>query len=280
MVKSRVAEDGRQIKRGNKKKKRKVLKIFLFVLLFFIIILGAVGGKVYFDLKTAVTKAYVNPPTQMTSVSLKKKEAFTTAILGISKIDLLILTHGDYDHIGDTINLLNEIKVDEVLFNNDSFNDTENKIIKALDKKNVRYSKNSWDLKKIEDLYFLNTKMYDNENDNSTVVYFTYENFSFLFTGDASKEREEDIMGNYNIKDVSFLKVGHHGSKTSTGSSFIKNINPKYSIISVGENNRYGHPNKNTLKNLKDTTIFRTDLNGSIKIKLKKNKYEIKTCGP
>ena len=57
MVKSRVAENGRQIKRGNKKKKRKVLKIFLFVLLFFIIILGAVGGKVYFDLKTAVTKA-------------------------------------------------------------------------------------------------------------------------------------------------------------------------------------------------------------------------------
>ena len=74
--------------------------------------------------------------------------------------------------------------------------------------------------------------------------------------------------------------MGHHGSKTSTGSSFIKKINPKYSIISVGENNRYGHPNKNTLKNLKDTTIFRTDLNGSIKIKLKKNKYEIKTCGP
>ena len=87
MVKSRVAENGRQIKRGNKKKKRKGLKIFLFVLLFFIIILGAVGGKVYFDLKTAVTKAYVNPPTQMTSISLKKKEAFTTAILGISKID-------------------------------------------------------------------------------------------------------------------------------------------------------------------------------------------------
>ena len=101
-----------------------------------------------------------------------------------------------------------------------------------------------------------------------------------ILVRDASKEREEDIMENYNIKDIYFLKVGHHGSKTSTGSSFIKNINPKYSIISVGENNRYGHPNKNTLKNLKDTTIFRTDLNGSIKIKLKKNKYEIKTCAP
>ncbi len=200
--------------------------------------------------------------------------------LGISKIDLLILTHGDYDHIGDTINLLNEIKVDEVLFNNDSFNDTENKIIKVLDKKNIRYSKNSWDLKKIKDLYFLNTKMYDNENDNSTVVYFTYENFSFLFTGDASKEREEDIMENYNIKDVSLLKVGHHGSKTSTGSSFIKKINPKYSIISVGENNRYGHPNNEALKNLANSKIYRTDLDGSIEIKLNKNGYKIRTCPP
>ena len=204
--------------------------------------------------------------------------------LGISKIDLLILTHGDYDHIGDAINLLNEIKVDEVLFNNDSFNDNENKIIKVLNKKNIRYSKNSEYFRKIKDLYFLDTKMYDNENDNendnSTVVYFTYENFSFLFTGDASKEREEDIMKNYNIKDVSFLKVGHHGSKTSTGSSFIKKINPKYSIISVGENNRYGHPNNEALKNLANSKIYRTDLDGSIEIKLNKNSYKIRTCPP
>ena len=68
------------------KKKRPTLKIILAVLLFLVLLIGAVGGKVYFDVKTAVTKAYVNPPTQMTSVSLKK-EAFTTAILGISKID-------------------------------------------------------------------------------------------------------------------------------------------------------------------------------------------------
>ena len=200
--------------------------------------------------------------------------------LGISKIDLLILTHGDYDHIGDAINLLNEIKVDEVLFNNDSFNDNENKIIKVLDKKNIKYSKNSWDFKKIEDLYFLNTKEYDNENDNSTIVYFTYKNFSFLFTGDASKEREEDIMENYNIKDVSFLKVGHHGSKTSTGANFIKNINPKYSIISVGKNNRYGHPTSEVLDTLSNSKIYRTDLDGSIEIKLNKNGYKIRTCPP
>lgn len=87
MSKSRIAENDSHLKRGAKKKKRPTLKIILAVLLFLVLVIGAVGGKVYFDLKTAVTKAYVNPPMQMTSVSLKKKEAFTTAILGISKID-------------------------------------------------------------------------------------------------------------------------------------------------------------------------------------------------
>lgn len=87
MSKSRIEENDSHLKRGGKKKKRATLKIILAVLLFLVLVIGAVGGKVYFDLKTAVTKAYVNPPTQMTSVSLKKKEAFTTAILGISKID-------------------------------------------------------------------------------------------------------------------------------------------------------------------------------------------------
>ncbi|AGV72880.1 LCP family protein [Lactococcus cremoris] len=87
MSKSRIAENDSHLKRGAKKKKRTTLKIILAVLLFLVLLIGAVGGKVYFDVKTAVTKAYVNPPTQMTSVSLKKKEAFTTAILGISKID-------------------------------------------------------------------------------------------------------------------------------------------------------------------------------------------------
>lgn len=87
MSKSRIAENDSRLKRGAKKKKRPTLKIILAVLLFLVLLIGAVGGKVYFDLKTAVTKAYVNPPMQMTSVSLKKKEAFTTAILGLSKID-------------------------------------------------------------------------------------------------------------------------------------------------------------------------------------------------
>ncbi len=200
--------------------------------------------------------------------------------LGISKIDLLILTHGDYDHIGDAINLLNEIKVDEVLFNNDSFNDNENKIIKVLDKKNIKYSKNSWDLKKIEDLYFLNTKMYDNENDNSNVIYTELDGYKFMFMADAGIDKEKDILDKYNISGIDILKIGHHGSKTSSSKYFINEIKPKYSIISVGENNRYGHPNNEVLKNLANSKIYRTDLDGSIVFRIKNDKLKIETCAP
>ena len=200
--------------------------------------------------------------------------------LGISKIDLLILTHGDYDHIGDAINLLNEIKVDEVLFNNDSFNDNENKIIKVLDKKNIKYSKNSWDFKKIEDLYFLNTKMYDNENDNSNVIYTELDGYKFMFMADAGIDKEKDILDKYNISGIDVLKIGHHGSKTSSSKYFINEIKPKYSIISVGKNNRYGHPTSEVLDTLSNSKIYRTDLDGSIEIKLNKNGYKIRTCPP
>ena len=98
--------------------------------------------------------------------------------------------------------------------------------------------------------------------------------------GDAGIKREKDILEKYNIEDINFLKVGHHGSKTSSSEEFINEINPKYSIISVGKNNRYGHPNKEVLENLKESKIYRTDEGGSIEIKLNKNGYKIRTCPP
>ena len=73
--------------------------------------------------------------------------------------------------------------------------------------------------------------------------------------GDASITTEKEILNKYNLSNIDVLKVGHHGSKTSTGNNFIDEINPKYSIISVGKNNRYGHPNDNVLDNLKNFVI-------------------------
>lgn len=96
--------------------------------------------------------------------------------------------------------------------------------------------------------------------------------------GDAGVEKEKDILKKYNLKNIDFLKVGHHGSNTSSSKHFINQIKPKYSLISVGKNNRYGHPKEEVLNNLEQSKIYRTDLNGSIGIKLNKNGYKIRTC--
>ena len=128
--------------------------------------------------------------------------------------------------------------------------------------------------------FFLQTKKYDNENDNSNVIYTELNGYKFLFMGDASSTTEREILNKYNLPDIDVLKVGHHGSKTSSSVKFINDINPKYSIISVGKNNRYGHPNKEVLENLNNSKIYRTDINGSIMFKIKNNKLKIETCSP
>ncbi len=200
---------------------------------------------------------------------------------GIRKIDYLILTHGDYDHLGEVINLIKDFKVDNVIFNGDSYNDLENEIITLLKQNNISYFK-GFNKLNIDDVKFefLNTEFYDNENDNSNVIYLKINNYKFLFMGDAGNNREKSILKKYNLKDIDVLKVGHHGSKTSSGKDFINEINPKYSIISVGKNNRYDHPNKEVLNILDNSKIYRTDQDGSIKFIIKNNKLQIETCSP
>ena len=200
---------------------------------------------------------------------------------GINKIDYLIITHGDYDHMGDSIYLVNNFKVEKVILNNDDYNELEKELIKVLDKKKIKYLKGLQEIKldnyKLE---FLNTSEYDNENDNSNVIYLNYNDYKFLFMGDAGIDREKDILKKYVLKDIDFLKVGHHGSNTSSSKIFINNIKPKYAIISVGKNNRYGHPKSSVLDTLSNSKIYRTDLDGSILIRFNKNGYKIRTCNP
>ena len=197
--------------------------------------------------------------------------------LGIRKINDLIISHGDYDHAGETINLVNNFRVEKVIFNCDSYNELENEIKKILNKKKINHYSC---ISKLDDLYFLNTKEYDNENDNSNVIYTELNDYKFMFMGDAGIEKEKDILEKYNLSDIDVLKVGHHGSKTSSFKEFINEINPKYSIISVGKNNRYGHPNKEVLNNLEKSKIYRTDQDGSIMFKIKNNKLKMETCSP
>ncbi len=226
------------------------------------------GGKVNFNSKNSEVI------TNYTTIPLLKS-------LGIKRLNFLLLTHGDYDHMGEAINLVNNFKVEKVILNCGEFNDLEKELIKVLDKKNIKYYSciKELDIKKNK-LYFLQTKEYNDENDNSNVIYTELDGYKFMFMGDASHVTEKEILNKYNIPDIDVLKVGHHGSKTSSSKEFINEINPKYSIISVGKNNRYDHPNKEVLDYLKESKIYRTDQDGSIMFKIKNNKLKIETCSP
>ena len=201
--------------------------------------------------------------------------------MGIRKLDYLIITHGDFDHMGDSLYLIDKFKVENVIFNCGEFNVLEKELIKVLDEKKIKYYSCIKELNIDNNkLYFLQTKKYDNENDNSNVIYTEFNGYKFMFMGDAGIEKEKDILDKYNLANIDVLKVGHHGSKTSSSKGFIDEIKPKYAIISVGKNNRYGHPNKEVLNNLDNSKIYRTDQDGSIMFKIKNNKLKIETCSP
>lgn len=201
--------------------------------------------------------------------------------IGVSKINYLVLTHGDADHMGEAVNLVENFKVEKVILNCGETNNLEKELIKVLEKKNIKYNFCIKELKVINNkLYFLQTDVYESENDNSIVTYLNIHNKKFMFMGDASINVEKKILEKYKVTNIDFLKVGHHGSDTSSSKDFINSVNPKYSIISVGKNNRYGHPKESVLKTIKNSNIYRTDLNGTVMLKIKSNKFNIKTCSP
>ncbi len=184
--------------------------------------------------------------------------------LGITKLDYLVLTHGDYDHAGEALNLMKTISVGVVLFNNNKLNDLEKQI--------WHNSLNKYKLKEQDQIILGNfhiqvlSNTYTDENDSSLVLLATISNKKILFMGDASIKSENYILDNYNISNITILKVGHHGSKTSSSESFIKTTNPTYALISAGIDNKFNHPNKEVVKRLKDnqTIIYDVRKNGMV----------------
>lgn len=194
--------------------------------------------------------------------------------IGINKVDYLFLTHGDYDHAGEANVLLSNFCVKKVFINKGNINNIEKKI----NNKEVLTLKN-FVIDNIK-VNSLNNNVFNNENDDSTILLFNIYDYKFLFMGDASIKTEEYLLNNYILPNVDILKVGHHGSYTSTSTDFINVIKPKYSVISVGENNMYKHPNKSVLDILDNTKLFRTDVDGTIEVKISKKGYKIKTYVP
>lgn len=202
--------------------------------------------------------------------------------LGITRLDYLILTHGDYDHMGEAKNLIKNFSVSNVIFNKGEYNKLETDLIKVLKQKKITSGKSKQNLKIGQYIFqFLNQTIYkgEEENKNSNIIYFKYDQYRFLLLGDAYIDNEKELIKNYRLGNIDFLKVGHHGSNTSSDKTFIDSIQPKISIISVGRNNRYGHPNEEVLNRLKDSKIYRTDQMGSIVVQIKSS-MKIMTYAP
>lgn len=188
--------------------------------------------------------------------------------MGIKRINYLILTHGDFDHAGDTINLIENFKVDKIYLNQGNFNYLEKKIITSF--------KNTYQVKEgqifyLGDLVLIElNKEFSDENDSSSVFLLIYNDVKVLLTGDASIKSEKYILDNYDIGKINILKLGHHGSKTSTSNLLLKSTSPDLALISCGYNNKFKHPNKETLKKLNKYRIsyLRTDFEGTITIDL------------
>lgn len=197
--------------------------------------------------------------------------------LGISKIDLFIATHGDKDHIGYAIDLFKEIKADKIMVNNNKLNNDEKKLLNTGDKQ----IKNAF---KGENVYIknLNNVVDSNENDSSLVLYTIIGKMNFLIMGDAPKNVEQDIIKRYNNLKIDVLKVGHHGSNTSSDKEFLKKINPKFAIISAGRNNRYNHPSIETIETLEKFRIkyYNTQNSGTVIFQFNERLNNLTFCKP
>ena len=194
--------------------------------------------------------------------------------LGIDELDYLILTHGDFDHAGMTLNLIKNFKVKHIILNEEN-NSLENKITKTFKGKITNISEGTIKIKNIS-FNFLNGLNTHNENDDSLIIYSKIENRNILLMGDASSKSEKYLLNTYNLPKMDILKVGHHGSNTSSSNEFIQVVSPKISLISAGKNNVYGHPHRETLKKLKQSKILVTKEDGAVKINL--NDLTIKTA--
>ncbi|MFZ2471341.1 MAG: MBL fold metallo-hydrolase [Methanothrix sp.] len=206
---------------------------------------------------------------------------------GVSSLDLLVATHPHDDHIGGLITILNDIPVKQVLDSGQTHTtQTFENYLNLIDQKNILFSTaergQTIDLDpaiKIEVLSPPATLFSDDLNQNSIVLKVTYNKVSFLFMGDAGFEAEDRIMAVESDLKSTVLKVGHHGSSSSTCAAFLSKVRPEVEVIEVGAGNAYGHPTQKTLSALQSTSskVYRTDTNGNIEVTTDGQTYTVTT---
>lgn len=190
----------------------------------------------------------------------------------VSSFDYIIGTHPHEDHIGSLDDVVNSYDFDTILFPKVmTTTKTFENLVLAVKGKNKKFVEPEINKEyTLGDAKFTilapNSKEYDSLNNYSIVIKLTYGKNSFIFTGDAESLSESEILKNNVDLKADVLKIGHHGSSTSTSEKFLNAVSPKYAVISVGKDNSYNHPTKTTMNRLKKLGIpvYRTDEQGTI----------------
>ena len=200
-------------------------------------------------------------------------------------IDLLILSHPEHDHISGLIEVLKRYKVENILWTGVLRDTAEYQEWKRLIKEEgadiyiAQVSLAVSDTARLKVLFPFESfkgKEVKNTNNTSIIARLVFGENSFLFTGDAYKSVERELLEGGAEVDSDVLKVGHHGSKTSSCKEFIEAVSPEIAVIQCGKDNPYGHPHPETLQTLEGIKVFRTDLDGDVKIISDGLNYQIK----
>ncbi len=203
--------------------------------------------------------------------------------LGITTLDYFVITHPHLDHIGAADEVITEFDIEKVIMPEcEASTKSWERVLTAIDEKNVDTDilQKAGDTYTIGDASFkilapIDPASVKETNNYSIVLRLVYGDTSFMFTGDSEKDMEAESLEKFPASDFSadVLKVGHHGSTTSTSKAFLNVVNPSLAIIPCGKDNEYGHPHKETvaLLNEKGVEMLRTDLEGTIIICSDKN---------
>jgi beta-lactamase superfamily II metal-dependent hydrolase len=206
--------------------------------------------------------------------------------LGVTRIDLLVATHPHSDHIGGMQDVLDNFPVGQVLDSGMPHGSIlYERFLETIDKKNIPYKVavrgDTIDIDPALRIVVLSPpekRFGDDLNTNSIVLRISYGTINFLFTGDAGGEAETALVKSGYALDAQILKVGHHGSMSSGSPSFIARVHPETAIISLGQDNPYGHPHKQTVDTLNEAgaTIYRTDVDGTIRVRSDGTSYSVR----